>query len=1319
MDWANIITNTLFGATAGYLTNNLAIKMLFREYGPFGGVILKTKDEFIENTSALVEREIINHHSLEDKLESEEVKEVFNKIVADIFNKGIYTELKNKKLSDIDSIDKTIIKHLDFILDEKINFNKINDKYKITEKIFNKKQLKNIVNNFYILVLNNIKKDKKDFLDEIINKLSKIKVKEIIEVDLLNKINKNIKEEITSLNIYLKDKHEIEIDQFLRELFTKLELEKVIKSTLKESMGREAFITNISEIIVNISYDNLLEILNADKGEILFNKFIKTLINDLKNIDIKLNTLFKSSDQEKSKRFFNNEFNSLIELVKGFLDENKEEIEEIFEDSLEDVLESGSGLKNSLQKFIYNSVNEGGISQYKVIEKIENFLDSKNESIDFSKKIHDFLNNKNLGEILEILYKKDILSLAKIIEILSTNEKKYKSNLKRYLKNYLEDLDYNSLVEREELENIIYHFEDSLISLIKSEYIYNEKLNEKLINVYEKAFNKLKEKEIAEIIDSDLFNSNLNQLKNIIVEKLDENQNQNIEKISRFLNNKIKNKREGKNVSIKKEKIIKTIKVFLENKKDLNLNKIINITKNNNEVTNKLSDSILNIAKVNLADIIEGRIEEAVSDSLNQLDDSKIQEVVEDFVGEELKPITLFGGGLGAFGGLTLYFLNDFALLNSLSFSSPFLTILIYGLIGYLTNVIALWMLFHPYEEKNIFSKSVPLTPGVVSQNKDRFANSMAKFVDEKLLDANSVSDIFKEKSEEISHNIFEYIAENNYSKVQKLVAKNTKNITEEIEDNLFYYLENNKENISEFINEKFLNIGIKEIEFIRDYIDLNNLFASQVKKNFLKSFTKEVRNKVFSEKNLSGIIEKDNNNLLKCKISDFIENNLDILIENFSNIDIVNKVDNFLTKGNKNKIKDNITSFINEDKFLNYGIRLLDNNINKFFTQEEKKFSAIIPDLKDNKKKVSNALIDFVYFYLDSNRDKFKLKLQEIIKEEISEKSGSFLGAIMLNISGFDELSDKFVDDLIDKKLSLFLKEHKDELYEKFVGYINELKNKEIKESSYCYQKNSLLEYSKYDYETSSDLNPILNFFFDKIFTSSKDILISIDSDKKKILRENMKFSFEKIEQNINKNKNDILDIVNENVYNILYARLEDIKLRDIFVDVDYRDINKEFNYLFTKLEIEDTLKENFIDEFLADDSLSLGEFLDKKELNNSLINILDSNKEDIKKAFNHKIPAYIENLIELTDEKTLNYFNELFVKATIISLKDNFRELVNSFDINEITKREISQMKAEEIEDLFYSFAGKYLKRLKLYGWSGGSFGVLSEILASYFLK
>ena len=157
----------------------------------------------------------------------------------------------------------------------------------------------------------------------------------------------------------------------------------------------------------------------------------------------------------------------------------------------------------------------------------------------------------------------------------------------------------------------------------------------------------------------------------------------------------------------------------------------------------------------------------------------------------------------------------------------------------------------------------------------------------------------------------------------------------------------------------------------------------------------------------------------------------------------------------------------------------------------------------------------------------------------------------------------------------------------------------------------------------------------------------------------------------------------------------------------------------MFNNLEIEDILKERVINEFLADSNIKLGEFLDEKEVNKALITIWEENKEEIKYSFNQNIPAYIENLVKLTDEKTLDYFNKLFIKAIINSLKNNFSELVNSFDINDITKREINEMRAEEIEELFYSFAGKYLKRLKLYGWSGGSFGVLSEILANYLLK
>ena len=51
------------------------------------------------------------------------------------------------------------------------------------------------------------------------------------------------------------------------------------------------------------------------------------------------------------------------------------------------------------------------------------------------------------------------------------------------------------------------------------------------------------------------------------------------------------------------------------------------------------------------------------------------------------------------------------------------------AIIGYITNYIAVKMLFRPYEAKYVFGKRVPLTPGIVPKSKDRVARAIASAV--------------------------------------------------------------------------------------------------------------------------------------------------------------------------------------------------------------------------------------------------------------------------------------------------------------------------------------------------------------------------------------------------------------------------------------------------------------------------------------------------------------------------------------------------------------------------------------------------------------
>ncbi len=56
------------------------------------------------------------------------------------------------------------------------------------------------------------------------------------------------------------------------------------------------------------------------------------------------------------------------------------------------------------------------------------------------------------------------------------------------------------------------------------------------------------------------------------------------------------------------------------------------------------------------------------------------------------------------------------------------------GIIGYLTNWIAIKMLFRPYEEKRIFGIKVPFTPGLIPKEKTRIAKSVGNAIGEHLL---------------------------------------------------------------------------------------------------------------------------------------------------------------------------------------------------------------------------------------------------------------------------------------------------------------------------------------------------------------------------------------------------------------------------------------------------------------------------------------------------------------------------------------------------------------------------------------------------------
>jgi len=102
--------------------------------------------------------------------------------------------------------------------------------------------------------------------------------------------------------------------------------------------------------------------------------------------------------------------------------------------------------------------------------------------------------------------------------------------------------------------------------------------------------------------------------------------------------------------------------------------------------------------------------------------------------------------------------------------------------------------------------------------------------------------------------------------------------------------------------------------------------------------------------------------------------------------------------------------------------------------------------------------------------------------------------------------------------------------------------------------------------------------------------------------------------------------------------------------------------------------------------------------------------------KDFEQNIQEHIEEIIEeavssdfsFIDNETKKYVLNIFTDSCVNSLKRNLDELLRAVEFNVLAKEEIGKMEPEKIHQMFNSFAGKYFRKLMLYGFGGFIFGI-----------
>lgn len=362
--------------------------------------------------------------------------------------------------------------------------------------------------------------------------------------------------------------------------------------------------------------------------------------------------------------------------------------------------------------------------------------------------------------------------------------------------------------------------------------------------------------------------------------------------------------------------------------------------------------------------------------------------------------------------------------------------ILVGSVIGYLTNLLAIKMLFRPLEEKRIFGIKVPFTPGLIPKERSRIARSIGEAVGDHLLTSEKITKIVS--GEETKKRLESFVIE----KVDKLKKSNSN--LKELLASLGYKLPKDKISKKLYsllvgkLNEQATKDALGDVLKEEIYPEYKNRLIEKISKDG-EDFIQKLKG---SEPMENFMIEDINYKLNRLK-------NTDIILSDILDNSTIEKLEK-LVEENEEEIMDGIRRlFYKEDTqeaILDSIEDLVDQNLSKMITMfiDSKAISIKIlqvikgyVDSKESEKAVSLIIRDTIQNIMDTKVSAMTNKgLNVINKDDIlsiykfaldsfasEENIGKLISAITSSIDSKDEI----VKIKIDTYLKGFIKDISD----------------------------------------------------------------------------------------------------------------------------------------------------------------------------------------------------------------------------------------------------------------------------------------------------
>jgi uncharacterized membrane protein YheB (UPF0754 family) len=1289
----------LSGAGVGWITNAIAVNMLFRKYGRWGGVIEEQYEAFIQNMSQLVEDDLVNHKTLQGEFNSPAFKGILYIWIEDILRKELPKKSGSIRFEEIPNIEQSVkqliglLQELDPILADCI-YSVLEDKE--LQTVVSKEQYEYLVDRNVSKIFSADAPYQQHLKDILYAFLSDRVIHTLISQQAIDQLTENINNRIQTIDFSQFDK---DIDTTYNALLQGIGIDQGI-AELEQTMGQMQFSDFIKDAnsLSQEFISRLIEFSATPEGQTLLLEIVNNLLDDAKAIPLKVDDVVSPAIKAGMVAFISEKLPGVIDRIADFFGETRDEIDQIINDTADRHLESSAGgavLKVLKDLFIDDLAKHFNVVN-KIISAIQKYGDTAGNNI--ANELLSFIETNSIGNGIAILQEQNIITPQRIVTLINLN---------------LQDLskkDYN-IIEKlfsdkiEKIKPNLFHIKTVLLPFlldkIKQNYLYQDILKKDLQS---KATAK-----ITEVVNrscGELFSSG-----NIPLPLKDQ-------RIKTYLLNL------WDSVSVKKigtlipEKVTKHVRVPWESlwnrHKRRELNQVYQSIQKD-AIYTKTTAWILEMVNQHLDKIITGNVSKFVNLELQKSSPSQIRVMVQEFIGKELKPINLFGAFLGSIvGGVSVWAASLLGVPREFTWWLFLIYGAIFAVVGIGTNWLAIKMLFRPYK-KIVFSFSPFL--GIVGARKPEFAKNISRFVKQRTFNDDALTEFFRSNKKNLQEKSSAWIANSDYLDAlfrdEQRLNYIAGFIFSAIQNYITQHSDTTADSIAELLRTLISSGKLDDsLPLLRDAI-IQKLYEKDITPYLYNFIKKDVEGK-----NLGHYTDR---------FSKALDLQIGRLFETLGNELNPEKIKQLLCEQN-----DQFVSYIATHSFEDFAgtpitaglvqgiseksqdiLRAAIGPMVQYFENQDFNPDTKLRDLFNGK--IVGFLEKHITYFLDMISQEIGTQRSVLVKQ-IKDAIPWYAAPAKGHVA-------PIVDLLMDEELPKFLKQKKehilsiaDSLLEYQVSHLGfnrdtlngamiEQALSEVLQSPHLQQ--SVTHFVQIIVEQYTRLIPLQSILTILNITTVQDLITILDP----LLNQGISYIKTKVLQD------DASDMLVKCTKELIGKIADGIAVSDILTGID---MEKEFQG-FISLLLHDTAAAEGISQLLMDILLNLTKernFYDdpilRKDLDTFITANLEQDWESLKLASIPLFKMFFQRLNKtITPETKQGIYQEYFIPAILDAGENRFTDIIHSIDIQTVVEREVNAMHPRKIEKLFYRFAGTYFTKITLYGWIGVFGGLLSYVI------